>query len=205
MDGAFSFTALDPGDAKVRAITRTEGSGEATAELREGEVAEVELKIRADARNEAKVMVVTGGKPLANVFVFIARGGRVSAATTSADGRATVHLIQGDGPVQIGAYDGARGWTFVPSRTAGDDEMVIEATGGAGSLTVHSDTLTPLFITAPNGFPIQEALAILGSRPIARPSVPYVLPSLPPGAYSVSAGNAMKTVTITSKPAEVRF
>ena len=140
-----------------------------------------------------------------NAFVFVSRNGRVSASTTSADGRATVRLFDGDGPLHIAVYSGTHGWTFAQPQPSGDQEIAVEMTAGDASLSVRSEKLYPLAIVAPTGFPIHEALAILGSRPVVRPDSAYILERLPHGSYTVSAGGMARSAMLGNKPADVRF
>jgi hypothetical protein len=202
--GTFSFGALDPGETDVRAISREHGSAETVVDLREGRKTEVDLTL-ADSVDDLRLLVLSRGSPVANAFVFIRTNGRISSVTTGADGRATVRQIETKGTREFAVYSGQMGWSFVAPRSAAEKELTIQMSAEGTRLTVSSAASGPLMVVAPSGFPIHEALAILGSRPFARPDVPVTINRLPPGTYQLSLGSTVRHVTLGFEPREIRF
>lgn len=203
--GDFSFGALDAGQTVVRASSREDGAAEATVQVREDRTTQVDLTLGAESLSELRVFVQFRGQPVANAFVFVRANGRTGSVTTGADGRATIRQIDPTGVREVAVYSGHLGWSFVPARSASGQELTIDMSGGAAGLTVFSNVAAPLMITAPTGFPLQDALAILGSRPFARPDTPATLNRLPPGTYMLSVGAVVKNVTIGAESRELRF
>ena len=150
-------------------------------------VAELTVVLRSDAGIAA------------NAFVFLRQNGPLRSAISNTEGRATFR--RENGPAEIGIYSAAHGWTF--ARVTGDAEAVIDLAPRSGGLLIaRKDTSAPLELWSPHGFPIHQALAIIGT-PVQR-DVPLYL-RLPAGEYRVVAGGEQRTVVVGEGVREVTF
>jgi hypothetical protein len=198
--GNFSFIGLDAGPATVRAS----GEGLAAEEqvtIEEGRSAFAQLTLEKKRLNDMAVWVTGDAGPEANVFVFVRREGRLQAATTGADGRAVFHLPPSATTAEVSAWSPAYGWMFAAPRALGDEaaEITIAMRRASAGLLVEGKGMVGVW--SPSGFPLHEALALLG----VRNATPLRIDGLPAGTYGVTSSNVRKDVAVTDRVAEVRF
>jgi hypothetical protein len=117
-------------------------------------------------------------------------------------------VLQSTKAVELAAWSASAGWSFAPSTPLPENETELPFAFGpaTGSLTVRlAQGSAALTLRAPTGFPMDQALLILGMLPIARGTVPFRLERLPPGDYTVGAGGVMKSAAVGREPAEISF
>jgi hypothetical protein len=198
--GNFSFVGLEAGAATVRAS----GEGlvaEEKVTVDEGRSAFAQLTLDTKRVNDVAVLVTSEQGPQANVFVFLRQSGQLQASTTGADGRAVFHLAPSASTAEVTAWSPAYGWMFVAPRQLGDElaEVAITMRRTAAGLLV--DGKGAIGVWSPSGFPLHEALQLLGVRSAA----PLRIDGLPAGTYGITSANARKDVAVTDRVAEVRF
>ena len=140
--------------------------------------------------SELTVVLRSSAGIAANAFVFVRQDGVLRSAISDPEGRAAFRL-GADGPADVAVYSAAHGWAFV--RNAKTEVIIDLAESPAGLLITRADPSTPLEVWSPHGFPIHQALAIIGT-PLNR-DVPLYL-RLPAGTYRVVAGNERRVVAV---------
>jgi hypothetical protein len=207
-DGAFSFIGLEPGSATVRA-TAPQAEGEESVTVEEGRTAHVAVTLHPKTLRDLTVVVRSAQGTVPNAIVFIREDGNaLRSATAGADGRATFRVSQATHAVELAAWSPVLGWSFAASRplAESDTELPVDLQPAAGAVVVllvqGSAALT---IRAPTGFPIDQALLMLGVLPVARAGAPFRLERLPAGDYAVGAGALVRNATVSREPVEIAF
>ncbi|HYM59291.1 MAG TPA: carboxypeptidase-like regulatory domain-containing protein, partial [Thermoanaerobaculia bacterium] len=193
-DGTFSLNSLASGPVAVRASTR-EARAEKSLTLDENQTAHVELTLEPREDRALTVAVRANGAPVPNAFVFLRENGFTSAATTAGDGTATLRLTRRDGTFEAAVYSPLAGWAFVAPRSEADaSELAVDLGSAPGAIEVESKGgRSPFSLLAPSGFPLQEAMSLLGIPA----TTPLRLDRLPTGRYSVTSRGAMQAVELT--------
>lgn len=135
---------------------------------------------------ELTVVLRSNAGIAANAFVFVRQDGVLRSTISDAEGRASFRL-DAAGPVDVAAFSAAHGWAF--TLVAKTDVVIELSEPPAGLLITRADTSAPLEIWSPHGFPIHQALAIIGT-PMQR-DVPLYL-RLPEGEYRVVGGDGRR-------------
>ena len=197
-DGTFSLTGLAPGTATVRAQTRTLAA-EQEVRIDESEVAHVRLTLRPREERSLTVLVRANGAPLPNAIVFLRENGVLSAATTAGDGTASMRLLRADSTIDAAVYSPAAGWTFLAPRSGRDlTTLTLDMSAAAATLTITASA--PVSLVAPTGFPIHDALPLLGI-----PSVTAMPLRLAPGRYVATSRGVTKEIAVTEGRNELAF
>jgi Carboxypeptidase regulatory-like domain len=195
-DGTFSIAGLTPGTVTVRAHSR-KWSAERSLTVEERTTAHVELMLQPVQNRSLEVTVRANGAPLPNAVVFLRENGATTAATTAADGTASLALSRTDGTIEAAVYSPQVGWAFVPPQSeATATALSIDVVPSSAAIDVTAAIgRKPVSILAPTGFPIHEALAFLGI-----PSVtPLRLEHVPAGTYSFTSGGVRKMIDPAQK------
>src|SRR5207253_10471259 len=172
-DGTFSLVGLAPGQAIVRAQTRTLAA-EQEVQIDEARTAHVELTLRPREEHSVTVLVRANGIALPNAVVFLRENGALTAATTAGDGTATMRLLRADATIDAAVYSPAAGWAFVAPRSEKDlTTLTIDMPAISGTLVVTASAAVSLI--APTGFPIHDALPLLGIGSLS--AMPLRLPT----------------------------
>ncbi|HKO55389.1 MAG TPA: hypothetical protein VJ276_05885, partial [Thermoanaerobaculia bacterium] len=198
--GTFSFIGLAAGAATVRASGEGLGAEEQVT-IEEGRSAFAQLTLEPKRVNDVAVLVTSDAGAQANVFVFLRQSGRLQASTTGADGRTVFHLPPSATTAEVSAWSPAYGWMFAAPRPLGDEaaEITIAMRRASAGLLVEGKGMVGVW--SPSGFPLHEALALLG----VRNATPLRIDGLPAGTYGVTSSNVRKDVAVTDRVAEVRF
>jgi hypothetical protein len=202
IDGEFRLLGLSGGRAHVKA-TGAGRKAETEVETEDAGARNVVLRLADDPSSGLTVDVRDAdGSPAAGVLVFAMANSGVIAGSTDRDGRAKLQGVAGNAPVAVHQPGGK--WAFASGRSGETTRLVLPARPGA--VVANSAATGDASIMAPNGFPLDRVLPMVGiSSRIASGSSLRVL-GLPPGAYDVSIGAFRKGVTVTpGAVAEVRF
>jgi Carboxypeptidase regulatory-like domain len=205
-DGSFVFDGLPPGVAFVRANAVDQRRSETTVEIAHDQTERVDLTLES-AADAFTVDVRAAGMPLPNVYVFVRQDGMLRVMTTSAEGTVRIVPPTRYAPVEIAVNAPAHGWLFLPPVPAASTSPIrIDLTAPSTRLTLRKETgggLVSLF--SGTGFPIHEALSMLGVRAAVHVGVPFQLDGLPSGTYSVGVGGVQRQVALVREPRVVDF
>jgi hypothetical protein len=142
------------------------------------------------------------GTPAAGVLVFAMANNGVVAGSTDRNGRAKLQGVSGNVPVA--AHQPGGRWAFASGRSGEATRLVLPARPGA--VVANSNAAGEAVILAPNGFPLDRVLPMVGISSRIASGSSLRLPGLPPGAYAVTLGTLRKGVTVApGAVAEVRF
>lgn len=193
-DGTFSVAGLTRGTATIAARSH-ELRAQQTITLDEGRTTHVDLILQP---HEDRVVVLS--VHVANAFVFMRRNGSVIATTSASDGTATFHVPDDRASADFAVYSPLAGWAFLPPTDA--LSLQVDFGSPSAALIVSSTgARKPVALTAPTGFPIHEALMLLGIPSIA----PCRLDRLPAGTYSAASQGVTKTIDLSDHIGELTF
>lgn len=204
LDGEFRLLGLSGGRARVKAT----GAGKTAAtEVETGDAAahSVVLRLADDPSSGLTVDVRhDDGRPAAGVLVFAMANGGVIAGSTDREGRASLQSVAG-GAVAVAVHEPGGKWAFADGRSGDTTRVVLPARPGV-VVANCSDAAGDAGITAPNGFPLDRVLAMVGISSRISPASSLRISGLPPGAYGISLGAFRKGVTVAPGAiAEVHF
>lgn len=204
IDGGFRLLGLTEGRARVTAAGARK-KAVVSVETDDAEARALLLRLADDPAAGLTVDVRDAtGKPAAGVLVFALADSGVLAGSTDRDGRASLPAASG-GPVRLAAHQPGGPWAFgsgQPGETAQlflparPGAMVANSISGAGEAS----------IVAPNGFPLERVLPMVGISSRITSGSSLRLAGLPPGSYDLSFGLFRKGVTVSAgSVSEVRF
>ena len=200
-DGTFAFEGLPAGSMLVRARTTDRREAEARLELRDHGTQHVELTLRGTNREALRVTVRGAGIGVPNAYVFARQRGAMHSAMTAADGTARLSAIAAAEPVDLAVFAPQYGWTFVAPASR-VPELAIDVVPATAALTLQGDWGgAPAMLFAPSGFPIHDALSLLGFRVAS----PLRVDRLPAGTYTAICGGAQQQIVLGREPRSVRF
>ncbi len=203
-DGAFVFAGLGPGTVTLRARAG-HARIERTAEIEADRMSRVDLVLEPEDTRTLAVLVRSGSMPVPNAMVFLRQTGATRAAMTASDGRATFALGS-DAPMMLAAYVPSMGWTFIPPQAADSSEVALELQRSSGGIAASAGKESlAVSVRAPTGFPLSEALMILGVPNIVRPGSPLVIYGAPAGRYEVVGRGMARNVVVSDGVAELKF
>jgi hypothetical protein len=205
-DGTFVFEGLPTGIALVQASAVDQRKAEASVEIAQDATERVDLLL--DAGSEALTIDVrAGGMPLSNVYVFLRQRGVLRVVTTSADGQARIMPPTRSGSVEIAVNAPAHGWIFMPPVPAqGSSPVRIDLSSPSTRLTLRKEKGSgAVSLFSHTGFPIHEALSILGVSTSVYAGSPFQLDGLPSGNYSVGVGGIARQVALAREPRVIDF
>lgn len=205
-DGSFVFDGLPPGIAFIQARTIDQRKSETSVAIAHDRTERVDLTLEA-ASQALTIDVRAGGMPLSNVYVFLRQRGTLRVATTSAEGQARLVPPTKSGAVEIAVNAPAYGWLFMPAMSADAGSPIrVDLASPSTRLTLRKEKgsgVVSLF--ANTGFPIHEALSILGVPTSVYAGSPLQLDGLPSGTYSVGVGGVERQVALAREPRVVDF
>jgi hypothetical protein len=204
-DGEFVFAGMEPGTVTLRARAGR-ARIERTAEIEADRMSHVDLVLEPEDTRTLAVLVRSGSMPMPNAMVFLRQNGPTRAAMTSSDGRATFELTS-DAPITLAAYAPSLGWTFSPPQAAdSSSEIALELQRASGGIAAFAEKESlAVSVRAPTGFPLSEALAILGIPSIVRPASPLVIRGAPAGRYEVVGRGMARNVVVSDGVTDVKF
>lgn len=205
-DGSFVFDGLPPGLAFVQASAVDQRRSETSVEIMDDETERVDLTL--EPRSEALTIDVrAAGMPLPNVHVFLRQRGVIRTATTSGEGQARIVPPTKSGPIEIAVHAPSHGWMFIPAQSSETSAPIrIDIAAPSTRLVLRKEKgSAPVSLFANTGFPIHEALTMLGVRPTVYAGMPFQLDGLPSGMYSIAVGGEQKQVAIAREPRVVDF
>ncbi|HVG23199.1 MAG TPA: carboxypeptidase regulatory-like domain-containing protein [Thermoanaerobaculia bacterium] len=204
VDGAFRLLGVSGGRARVKATTT--GKSAATEVDPADSVAQnVVLRLEDDRSSGLTVDVChADGSPAAGVLVFAMANSGVIAGSTDREGRASLPTVSGEG-IALAVHEPGGRWAFANGR-AGENARLMLPTHPGAFVATSADATGEAAITAPNGFPLDRVLPMIGISSRLGSGGSLRVPGLPPGAYDVALGAFHKGVTIApGAVAEVRF
>lgn len=204
-DGTFTIAGLAPGPALIRASLGRTSRAQKAVEIENGRDAHVDLTLEPVTEDALTVVISSEGMPVPNAFVFLRSNGGLRAATTGSNGRATFRVADAAAMFELAVLSGVDGWTFAGPRRASSTEIAVETPRARAQLSIRATKAAPIAIFTAGGFPVHEALALLGSRPVAYPDLPVILGRLPAGTYTVTAGLSSKSVTLSDDARVLTF
>jgi len=199
VDGTFTISGLETGSAEISA---SKGKTRARQTVSVGDPGQeyVELTLEEAHDRAFTVTVVDGrGLPVSNAFVFFHRREGLLTASTDVNGSAEVTLREGDAIGDLAAFAPARGWSFQSG--AGGESAALRFGDQSGALVVRASSgALACEALAPTGFPITQALAILGGSITATAGRPLEIGGLPPGTYTVvGRGAGSKSIDVRNR------
>lgn len=211
-DGRFRLTGLEAGLVRLQARQDERASAVLELRLETGRRRDpVHLPLREPADPELRVAVLSAdGAPVPGALVFLQEEGRGERIlTTGADGRAALRVEPPFPPrLRLAATSGnlwALGsWTGWEEAAEG---LTLRLSGAAGTLRAVSESARgALRIVAQDGWDLSWLLTRLGGRPELSPDLPWRLDGLPAGTYTVTLGEASRTVRVQDgEAAEASF
>jgi len=203
IDGEFRLLGLSSGLARVKA-TAGGRKGQAEVDTDDPSARSVVLRLADDPSAGVSVELRDdAGRPAAGILVFAFANGGVVAASTDRDGKVTLPNITG-GAVPLAAHQPGGSWAFGNGQAGQSTRLVLPSR--PGSLVANSTSPGEAAIIAPNGFPLERALPMVGISSRVTSGSSLRVSGLPPGFYDVSVGMNRRGVTIVAGAvAEVRF
>ncbi|HUR79297.1 MAG TPA: hypothetical protein VM733_00930, partial [Thermoanaerobaculia bacterium] len=203
IDGEFRLLGLSEGRAHVKAFG-SQKKAETDVETDDASARNVVLRLEDDASSGLTVDVRDAdGTPAAGVLVFAMANNGVVAGSTDRDGRASLPTVSGVVPVAVHQPGGR--WAFASGRSGEPTRLVLPARPGA-FVANTSGGAGEAGIIAPNGFPLDRVLPMVGISSRIASGSSLRVPGLPPGSYDVSLGAFRKGVTVApGGVAEVKF
>lgn len=208
--GEFAMSGLVPGHARLRASTRN-AEGTAEVEIDPTRIAAANVVLKARERKRTAIAVTDpSGQPLSGALVFLLGSGGPLAgvATTDSSGTANFTLSQ---PLTTpaAAYHSAYGWSWLAPQTIGSadgPECTIRMNARTGCVVVSSAKPASVDLYAPSGIPLGSAFAFLGIPISVTPGGEMRVPGLPPGAYTLRAGQYQASADVRAdRDARVTF
>jgi hypothetical protein len=95
----------------------------------------------------------------------------------------------------MAVFGAQAGWGFWPARDLASTTS-LDMQRAASILVVRGSASAPVALWSPSGFPLHEALALLGAPLAVSAAAPLRIDHLPRGSYLVVSGAARRTVTI---------
>ncbi len=215
-DGRFHLTGLEAGLVRLQARREERASPVVELRIESGRRPDpVHLPLREAADPEIRVTVLSAAlsgeaAPVPGALVFLQEEGRGERIlTTGADGRAVLRIEPPFPPrVRLAATAGNL-WVLGSWKSWEDagEGIVLALAGAAGSLrAVSEDAQGPLRIVSQDGWDLSWLLTRLGGRPELTPELPWRLDGLPAGTYTVTLGEASRSVRVQEgETAEARF
>jgi hypothetical protein len=195
-DGTFRIVGLDQGAVVVHAASfEPAAHTDKTFELQAGATEPLQLVLDHTEGEERAFTITAAGAPLANAFVFVRSGSGMRVAMTGADGRASIKLADSDAHAELAVFGPQAGWAFWPARDLASTTS-LDMQRAASMLVVRSTTAAPVALWSASGFPLHEALALLGAPLAISAAAPLRIDHLPRGSYLVVSGPAKRTVII---------
>jgi hypothetical protein len=195
-DGTFRIVGVDEGTLVIHAASfDPEAQTDRTLEVRAGATETLQLVLERSAAEERTFTVTAGGAPVANAFVFVRSGSGMRVAMTGADGRASLKLADNDAHADMAVFGAQAGWGFWPARDLASTTS-LDMQRAASILVVRGSASAPVALWSASGFPLHEALALLGAPLAVSAAAPLRIDHLPRGSYLVVSGAARRTVTI---------
>ena len=203
-NGEFRLLGLSEGRARV---TAAGGGKKADTEIETDDASARNLLLRlADDGSGGLTVDVrdSDGRPAAGVLVFALANSGVVAGSTDREGRVALPNVTGS-VVPLAVHQPGGRWAFASGRSGQSARLVLPAR--PGSLVANSAAgAAEAAIVAPNGFPLDRVLPMVGISSRIASGSSLRVPGLPPGLYDVSVGMVRKGVTIAAGGlTEVRF
>ena len=136
------------------------------------------------------------GQPAGGVLAFALSGEGLVAASTDAQGNAKFSSIDDALPHLVAAQRSGGAWAFGIVRAGEPSRATFPRQPSA--LVVRAAASGALNITAPNGFPLERVLPMLGIVPRLSTNGTLTLGGIPAGTYTVAVGPRRQTVAVRS-------
>jgi hypothetical protein len=199
-DGRFQLLGLSQGRATIRA-TASGHEAEDHVDTHQQAARNVVLRLSPEETEGLTITVLdAAGHPAAGILAFVSTARGMAMASTDNDGRANIRNNGNDNfALPFAVYRPGGEWAFGTVRPGVTGTVSLPAR--SGRLLIRSPEAAGLAaISAPNHFPMDQVLPLVGVTSQIERGGTLQIPGLSPGIYTVALGALQRSVSI--KPDE---